>query len=70
MQTDMEMKTNIPVKKGMKWLWKASRGGVSLTFVWLCKHLIDIATRQADGSITTGLAALAACIPCNCCCSP
>lgn len=66
------------VKGGVKWLWNASQGyrsrillsilagtfriGVSLAFVWLCKHLIDIATRQTDGNITAGLMAMAVCI--------
>lgn len=66
------------IKEGTRWLWDISQGyrapilasilvgtiriGVSLTFVWLCKHLIDIATRQADGNIVTGLAAMAGCI--------
>ena len=55
------------MKEGAEWLWNASRGyrspilagilagtvriGVSLTFVWFCKHLIDTATHQADGNI-------------------
>ncbi len=66
------------IKEGGRWLWNTSRGyrflilssilagtfriAASLTFVWLCKHLIDIATHQADGNIATGLAAMAGCI--------
>ena len=66
------------MKEGAEWLWNASRGyrspilagilagtvriGVSLTFVWFCKHLIDTATHQADGNIILGLAAMAGCI--------
>lgn len=72
------MKAGMSMKEGVGWLWNASRGyrapilagilagtvriGVSLTFVWLCKHLIDTATRQADGNIVMGLAAMAGCI--------
>lgn len=66
------------IKEGTRWLWDASRGyrphiflsilagtlriGASLAFVWLCKHLIDIATRQADGNMVAGLAAMAGCM--------
>lgn len=66
------------IKEGARWLWNISQGyrtpilasifvgttriGVSLTFVWLCKHLIDIATRQSDGNITIGLVTMAGCI--------
>lgn len=68
----------ISIKEGTRWLWNASQGyrapilasilagttriGVSLTFVWLCKHLIDIATRQTDGNIAIGLASITGCI--------
>lgn len=70
--------TKMSIKEGGRWLWNTSRGyrffilssvlagtfriAASLTFVWLCKHLIDIATHQADGNIATGLAAMAGCI--------
>ena len=63
----MDMKAGMSMKEGAEWLWNASRGyrspilagilagtvriGVSLTFVWFCKHLIDTATHQADGNI-------------------
>lgn len=66
------------IKEGVKWLWNTSQGyripilasilagtariGASLMFVWLCKHLIDIATRQADGNIVIGLTVMAGCI--------
>lgn len=66
------------VSEGMRWLWNTSQGyrclilldvlsgtlriGVSLTFVWLCKYLIDIATHQKDGNIPVGLAAITGCI--------
>lgn len=66
------------IKEGLKWLWSTSKGfharivqsvlagtlriGISLTFVWLCKHLIDIATRQTEGSIAIGLSLMAGCI--------
>ena len=72
------MMTKMSIKEGGRWLWNTSRGyrffilssvlagtfriAASLTFVWLCKHLIDIATHQADGNIATGLAAMAGCI--------
>lgn len=68
----------ISIKEGTRWLWNASQGyrapilasilagttriGVSLTFVWLCKHLIDIATRQTNGNIAIGLASITGCI--------
>ena len=74
----MDMKAGMSMKEGAEWLWNASRGyrspilagilagtvriGVSLTFVWFCKHLIDTATHQADGNIILGLAAMAGCI--------
>lgn len=74
----MEMMTKMSIKEGGRWLWNTSRGyrflilssvlagtfriAASLTFVWLCKHLIDIATHQAAGNIATGLAAMAGCI--------
>ena len=77
-QTGMDMKAGMSMKEGAEWLWNASRGyrspilagilagtvriGVSLTFVWFCKHLIDTATHQADGNIILGLAAMAGCI--------
>lgn len=66
------------LKSGVKWLWNTSLGyrvpilasilvgtariGVSLTFVWLCKYLIDIATHQTDGDIVTGLVLMTVCI--------
>lgn len=68
----------ISIKEGIRWLWNASQGyrvpilasilagttriGISLTFVWQCKHLIDIATHQADGNIAIGLASMTGCI--------
>ena len=68
----------ISIKEGTRWLWNASQGyrvpilasilagttriGISLTFVWQCKHLIDIATHQADGNIAIGLASMTGCI--------
>ena len=68
----------ISIKEGTRWLWNASQGyrvpilasilagttriGISLTFVWQCKHLIDIATHQADGNIAIGLATMTGCI--------
>lgn len=75
---DIEMDMQIKIKEGMKWLWNNSKGyhdrillsvfagtlriGVSLAFIWLCKHLIDIATQQTEGSITTGLLLMVGCI--------
>lgn len=74
----MEIMGKMSIKEGARWLWNISQGyrtpilasifvgttriGVSLTFVWLCKHLIDIATRQSDGNITIGLVTMAGCI--------
>ena len=68
------MKAGMSMKEGAEWLWNASRGyrspilagilagtvriGVSLTFVWFCKHLIDTATHQADGNIIARYAPL------------
>ena len=68
----------ISIKEGTRWLWNASQGyrvpilasilagttriGISLTFVWQCKHLIDITTHQADGNIAIGLASMTGCI--------
>lgn len=68
----------ISIKEGTRWLWNASQGyrvpilasilaettriGISLTFVRQCKHLIDIATHQADGNIAIGLASMTGCI--------
>lgn len=55
------------MQKEIRWLWNAIRGmriplllssmagilrvGASLLFVWVCKQLIDIATRISDGNI-------------------
>lgn len=77
-QTDMDIMVRISIKEGTRWLWNASQGyrvpilasilagttriGISLTFVWQCKHLIDIATHQADGNIAIGLASMTGCI--------
>ena len=57
----------LSVRKYLLWFWKASRGcrlsifvlsfasiasvGISLLFVFVCKRLIDIATRVYDGSM-------------------
>lgn len=69
---------NMRVTDGIRWLWNTSRGfhgrillsalcgtiriGVSLTFVWACKHLVDIATRQTGGDLGVGLLLLVLCI--------
>lgn len=74
----MEIKTKMQIREGVKWLWNTSKGfhgrillsvlagtfriGVSLAFVWLCKHLIDIATRQTEGNIATGLLLMVGCV--------
>lgn len=74
----MDIMVRISIKEGIRWLWNASQGyrvpilasilagttriGISLTFVWQCKHLIDIATHQADGNIAIGLASMTGCI--------
>ncbi len=60
------------------WLLRTSRGlrarialrvllgilriGASLSFVWLCKHLIDIATGIATGSLALGFVLMASCM--------
>ena len=70
----MAIMVGMSLKAGVKWLWNTSRGyripilasvlvgtariGVSLTFVWLCKYLIDIATRHTDGDIVSCLCLL------------
>ena len=77
-QTDMDIMVRISIKEGTRWLWNASQGyrvpilasilagttriGISLTFVWQCKHLIDIATHHADGNIAIVLASMTGCI--------
>lgn len=74
----MENMTRMQLKEEIKWLWSTSKGyrsrillstlagtcriGVSLTFVWLCKHLIDTATHHTQGNIATGLLLMAGCI--------
>lgn len=74
----MEIATEMSMKEGVKWLWSASLGyrflilssivagtfriAASLAFVWLSKYLIDIASRQTDGNIAQGLAAMAGCM--------
>lgn len=74
----MDIMGKMSIREGTRWLWDISQGyrvpilasilagtfriGVSLTFVWLCKHLIDIATRQSDGNIAIGLATMTGCI--------
>lgn len=65
-------------KDCIKWLWKASRGfrlpimmngmigvmhvGVSLLFVYICKHLIDIVTRQSADSLPVYVGGMIACM--------
>lgn len=60
------------------WLWGISRGfrlavwrnavigmlrvGLSLLFVWVCKHLIDIVTRHSEGDLSVAIGYLFACI--------
>lgn len=62
----------------VRWLWNASGGfriliagcaltgtlhvGVSLFFVYVCKHLIDIATGVSEDNITTYIACLVICL--------
>ena len=62
----------------VKWMWGASRGfrlpiavngligvihvGVSLLFVYICKHLIDIVTRQSTDSLWGYVGAMIACM--------
>ncbi|MDE5711677.1 MAG: ABC transporter ATP-binding protein, partial [Bacteroides sp.] len=74
----MDIMGKMSIREGTRWLWNISQGyrapilasilagttriSISLTFVWLCKHLIDIATRQTDGNIAIGLANMTGCI--------
>lgn len=62
----------------IKWLWRASAGvrgrilltsltgafhvAVSMTFVWVCKNLIDAVTTGSDNSLTGLIAAMAGCV--------
>lgn len=62
----------------MKWLWKASDGvrwrvvassvvgmlhvAVSMSFVWICKSLIDIATSASDGNLKVYIALMVSCL--------
>ena len=62
----------------VQWLWKVSRGvrlsiagsilmgavhvGASLYFVYVCKQLIDIATRETDGNLGVYIGALVGCM--------
>lgn len=66
------------IKDCIGWLWNVSRGfrlailrngvigvlhvGTSLLFIWICKHLIDIATRLSDSSLPLFTSCLFACI--------
>ena len=66
------------IKEYISWLWKASKGmrwritfraicgifhvGISLLFIWISKHIIDIATGQAEGSFTLYSSLLIACV--------
>ncbi len=69
---------NNEIYKDIKWIWQLSSGrrakialcglieivnmAVSILFVWLSKHLIDIATGASSGSIATNAAYLITCI--------
>lgn len=69
---------NNGIYKDIRWIWRLSYGrrgtlalcslieianmAVSILFVWLSKHLIDIATGASDGNIATYAAYLATCI--------
>ena len=66
------------IKDYLVWLWKISNGmrlrialratcgilhvGVSLLFIWVSKHIIDIATGQAVGSFTNYALLLISCV--------
>ena len=68
----------IRVRDCAVWLWNASRGfrlpvvfialigmgqvAASLFFVWVCKHLIDIATHHSDDRLQWFIAALIGCL--------
>ena len=65
-------------RDSIKWLWRASKGvrgrvalnallgslhvGVSLSFVWLCKKLIDIVTSADGENLTIYICAMAGCL--------
>lgn len=57
---------SLPILAGI--LAGTVRIGVSLTFVWFCKHLIDTATHQADGNIILDWRPWRDASSCNCCC--
>lgn len=62
----------------MKWLWRASDGvrwrivassvvgmfhvGVSMSFVWICKSLIDIVTSASEGNLKVYIVLMVACL--------
>lgn len=77
METD-RMFGSLRIRDCMAWLWRASRGfrrpvvgsvlagtlyvGVSLFFVYVCKHLIDIATGLSADSLACYVGWLVACL--------
>lgn len=66
------------INEYLSWLWNASTGmrlpivcnalfgtlhvGVSLSFIWESKYLVDIATRQAEGSFILHTSLMVACV--------
>lgn len=74
----MDNKVNMRIWDCIKWLWNASvnyrspillRGvigllhaGVSLVSIWVCKSLIDVATRHSDGNMRTLVMLIVGCL--------
>lgn len=74
----MDNKVNMRIWDCIKWLWNASvnyrspillRGvigllhaGVSLFSIWVCKSLIDVATRHSDGNMRTLVMLIVGCL--------
>ena len=66
------------IKDSIKWLWNASEGyrililcrgmmgtlyvGISLFFIWICKCLIDIATKEPGDHMNVLIYLMAACL--------
>lgn len=68
------MESGQQIKESMEWLWKVSKGyrrcilcvgamgvarvTISLTFIWVCKRIIDNVTGEADGGLNGLVAAM------------
>lgn len=69
------------IKESLTWLWKTTKGhrlpvvcsalfgtlqvGASLSFIWVSKRLVDMATGQADGSFVFYAALMVLCVICQ-----